>query len=301
MRSFLFETTLRQLGSATSNLTQKHKDIRYENNSKIKFSKAFINNERNYLQLEFLADSTFGGVSSAPRRKRQKTQLPTQYTLAIRFKGIKGFLPPNWERTNPKEKVKVLKNITDNCDVKFYSSGSDFFFQGAWEELDKRDLSIYQFPGPRGDGIWKGRHEASGGVSNGVYLTKHLSQLIDELDKFLPLAADSLTTDDKNVMDDPDSTEVDAANDFEQSEVGTEEEAISGRTKAEYETNEENEDFVQENDERTEAEDQNIEEVEEPEPDDNEDVLADPEMQEKIRSFRRQEENFLRSARRLIS
>jgi len=278
MESALFETTLGELGSVTSNLTDKHKGIRFENDYDIKFSSAAYNPERNYIQLDFAANATFGGTSRAPRQKRGRGQSANQYTLSVRFYDVKGLLPPSWGKANQRARVNALETIMDQCDVKFYSSDDSFFYQGAWEQLDSMGLSIYQFPGPRGKGIWKDIHRGSGGLSGGAYLTKHLSQLIDELDEFLPIIAKALKINDTGGAS--------GTTDVETQDV--EVNAVEAEPTTEIELESES------NEADIESEEEEIED-----PDDNDDVLADQEMQDTIRKFHKMHDSIKRRMRRL--
>jgi hypothetical protein len=192
MTSALFEKTLEQLGSITSNLTGKHKAIRMKNDYEISFVRAQYNSILNYLSLQFVANSTFGaGVSSAPKQRGAKNARPNQYTQEIRFYGVRPMLGDLKSKDNRK-RVEALNKIMGQCDVKFYSTDPSWYFQGDWEEAAKDGTSIYKFPGPKGKGIWKARHQNSGGLSDGTYINKHMSQLIDELPSFFPVIAKSV-------------------------------------------------------------------------------------------------------------
>jgi hypothetical protein len=88
---------------------------------------------------------------------------------------------------------QALKKVIHSCDVKFYSDDPSFDWQGCWEGLAKHDLSIYKFTGEKGKGIWDEKHAASGGLQNQeIHLTKHLSQVVNEIDSYIKQIAQNL-------------------------------------------------------------------------------------------------------------
>lgn len=91
---------------------------------------------------------------------------------------------------------KALRDAIHNCDVKFYSDDPSFYWQGVFEDLDKKNMSIYKFPGPNngnGNGVWRDRHALSGGLQDPyIRLTKHLAQVVNEIDSYIKEIAQNL-------------------------------------------------------------------------------------------------------------
>lgn len=172
--------------------TQKALDKRYsEGDSKIALGQAKYFTKKNFLELVFFANSSYGATDYIAAAK-----LPTApngcYTLVLRFYNVAKDLGIN-KNIAYSQLERSLKNCIHTCDIKFYSDDDSFYYQGAWEAADKAKLAIYKFPGPAGDGKWNALHQSSGGLSNPpVHLTKHLAQLVDEIDDYIPEIAKNL-------------------------------------------------------------------------------------------------------------
>ena len=183
--------------TAVSDLTKKWYDLRMsEGEIDIRLNSATYNTRlgNDYLELVFFAKSTYGNTSFVAA-----TNLPQApngwYTLAMRFYGLKSIMGKGKELKSLgyQEIENRLKRAIHSCDVKFYSDDPSFFYQGCWEDLDKANMSIYKYTGPQGKGIWRGIHAASGGLADPyIHITKHLAQVINEIDSYIPQIAQNL-------------------------------------------------------------------------------------------------------------
>ena len=181
--------------TAVSDLTKKWYDLRMsEGEIDIKLNSANYNTRNNYLELIFFAKSTYGNTSFIAA-----TDLPEApngwYTLAMRFYGVKPILgkAKELQALGYQEIENRLKKAIHGCDVKFYSDDPSFFYQGMWEDLDHEKMAIYKFTGPEGKGIWRGIHQAAGGLSNpNIRITKHFAQIISEMDTYIPQISQNL-------------------------------------------------------------------------------------------------------------
>ena len=181
--------------TAVSDLTKKWYDLRMsEGEIDIKLNSANYNTRNNYLELIFFAKSTYGNTSFIAA-----TDLPEApngwYTLAMRFYGVKPILGKvkELQALGYQEIENRLKKAIHGCDVKFYSDDPSFFYQGMWEDLDHEKMAIYKFTGPKGKGIWRGIHQAAGGLSNpNIRITKHFAQIISEVDTYIPQISQNL-------------------------------------------------------------------------------------------------------------
>lgn len=190
MQLFL-EATIDSLKStAVSGLTQHHLDKRYQNDFNIDLAQASYHRRDDFLELIFFANSTFGATSYIA-----STNLPQgkngQYTLCLRFYKVGQYLKDE-SKMGYSQLEKALRDAIHNCDVKFYSDDPSFYFQGSWEDLAKEGLSIYKFPGPNGTGQWRERHKSSGGMTGEAHLTKHLAQVVNEIDSYIKQIAQNL-------------------------------------------------------------------------------------------------------------
>lgn len=191
MELFL-EATIDSLAtSAVSGLTQKHLDKRYQNDFNIDLAQAAYYKKQDFLEMIFFANSTYGATGFIAA-----TDLPQgkngQYTLCIRFYKVGQYLKDE-AKMGYSQLEQALKQCVHNCDAKFYSDAPDFYWQGCWEGLDKAGMSIYKFTGTKGKGVWDEKHNLSGGLTNSsIHLTKHLAQVVNEIDQYIRPAAQNL-------------------------------------------------------------------------------------------------------------
>ena len=191
MELFL-EATIDSLSlNAVSGLTQKHLDKRYQNDFNIDLAQAAYYTKQDFLEMIFFANSTYGatGFIAATNLPQGKNG---QYTLCIRWYKVKQYLKDE-KNMGYSQLEQALKQVVHNCDAKFYSDDPSFYWQGVWEGLDKNGMSIYKFTGEKGKGVWDEKHNLSGGISNPqVHLTKHLAQVVNEIDNYIRPAAQNL-------------------------------------------------------------------------------------------------------------
>lgn len=183
----LQEKTLSDLrGKATSNLTQQYLDVRKERGrTKIFLKSATINIKKDFMELIFNAASTFGATDFIAATDLQQAK-DGYYTLAIRFYNIRSYITKDFMSLPTGTKQQAIGQIFNNCELKLYSDDPSYYYQGYWQDNEKEDMAIYKFPGPAGDDVWHNRHAQSGGLANpNVRLTKHLSQLVNDLDKYI--------------------------------------------------------------------------------------------------------------------
>lgn len=176
--------------NAVSGLTQKHLDKRYQNDFNIDLAQAAYYKKKDFLEMIFFANSTYGATGFIA-----STNLPQgkngQYTLCIRWYNVNQYLKDE-KSMGYTQLEQALKQVVHKCDAKFYSDDPSWFFQGGWEACDKAGMSIYKFTGPEGKGVWAERHKASGGLSGDAYLSKHLAQVVYEIDNYIRPAAQNL-------------------------------------------------------------------------------------------------------------
>jgi len=78
-----------------------------------------------------------------------------------------------------KKRDLFIATVIKNAPVKLHSNDMSYYWQGVWEMGDKYGYSLFPFPkwqgAEKGDGTWARRHI---GKSSGIYLTKHLLELL---------------------------------------------------------------------------------------------------------------------------
>jgi hypothetical protein len=203
------ETTLVDVaGGGVSNLTQFWLDERNSGVTKDAKGNEIPNRDTLYLldsiysvkddflEISFWADSTYRDKDNQIEYDVVKGPNDA-YIVVLRFYAVtkkvlgmfnRNFFQPERLKATPYSKIeKVIYKIIQNCDIKFYSNDPSFYYQGVWEDLEKENMSIYRFIGPRGKGIWHDRHAESGGLFNSnIHVTKHIAQACFEINQFVP-------------------------------------------------------------------------------------------------------------------
>lgn len=177
----LEETSFVDLGKyAVSSLTDKHLQIRYSEEYRWAFKSAIMYTSHDLLEIVFLVYSTFKKGNPLPLFKSPFKQMPGYYTVAIRCYKISDIIPlKDWRGMTLADKTATIELLLESSDCKVYSDDPSFYYQGAWEDLYAKNLSIFKFPGPKGDGIWRARHGDT--QASGIHVTKHIAQLAQEI------------------------------------------------------------------------------------------------------------------------
>lgn len=180
-RDRLQETSFVDLGKyAVSSLTDKHLEIRYNEEYRWAFKSAIIYTSHDLLEIVFLVYSTFKTGNPLPLFKSPFPKVPGYYTVAVRCYKISEIISlQEWRGLTLPDKTAVIELLLESSDCKVYSDDPSFYYQGVWEDLYKKNLSIFKFPGPAGDGIWSAKHGDT--QIAGVHVTKHIAQLANEI------------------------------------------------------------------------------------------------------------------------
>lgn len=132
-----------------------------------------------FLEADFTVDST-----DSSNKK---------YSVILRFYKVGKYFTSDPSKSKYSVLEQMLRNIVHKCDVRFYSDDPSFLWQGVWEGLSNNDMSIFKFTGTKGDGVWDDRHMETGGLTNReVHLTKHLTQIVSQINEFVPKMAQRL-------------------------------------------------------------------------------------------------------------
>ncbi len=187
------ETSFVDLGNyAVSSLTDKHLQIRYSEEYRWAFRSAIIYKTHDLLELTFLVYSTFKKGEPLRTFKSPFPQMSGYYIVAIRCYKISEIISiDEWKALSLADKTAVIELLLESSDCKVYSDDPSFYYQGAWEDLYKNNLSIFKFPGPKGTGVWRARHGDT--QAKGIHITKHLAQLAQEIYNFSETIAAKLT------------------------------------------------------------------------------------------------------------
>ena len=113
----------------------------------------------------------------------------TFYNVIFQFLKINQYLgtPEEFQKYTAEEQVMAMEDMLWKCECKLHSNDPSFYYQGMWEDLAKLDGTVFQFPGPKGDGVWRAHHAQSGGLAiPDIRITKHMAQIIDNFDGMIP-------------------------------------------------------------------------------------------------------------------
>lgn len=170
--------------AGVSNITKKHYKIRLTKNYSYNLYE-IVSVKDEDLRLIFDVIPTFKDNEPLPNNSGEKSKLH-QYTVEIQFVHADKFGELDDLTSLSRTKLNVFwDNCIKNCDIKFYSDDPSFYWQGTWEDLAENNASIYPFKGKRGDHTWRKRHGASGGLLHPeIRITKHLAQILYDLDKY---------------------------------------------------------------------------------------------------------------------
>lgn len=187
---------------ATSNLTAKHLNARYDNDFYYTVTFAFVQlkgnlvsrfsrflrgaqNTPNTLTVLYTVNATFGDGKSVPNNIYPSE--PNKYHVVIQFQNIQvaeqasGLKWTQFLSAPDQKKQQMIQTVINSCDVKLYSDDPSFYWQGVHEILDKHGVALYPFRGTPGDGQWEARHQGSGGLSGNIYVTKHIAQISEQI------------------------------------------------------------------------------------------------------------------------
>jgi hypothetical protein len=176
-----------------SGITANALTDRFKNgDSHIEVSQATYNRWKDFIEVIFQVDSTYGSTDFIASEDIPQGKNGT-YSVVLRFYKVKKYFKKHLKDTPYSEEANLLKFIFHNCDVKFYSDDPSWYFQGGFEDGAKAGISIYKFPGEPGDGTWHNRHAQSGGLYNSnIHLTKHMAQIVEQIDAFIPIICKSM-------------------------------------------------------------------------------------------------------------
>lgn len=141
------------------------------------------NEKENYIRLIFHTIPTYDKVvkivSSTATGKMYKSD---HYEVIIQFDFVKEFLgtKKEFENLNFKEKVNKFRKFLKETKLRVQSNDMSFYWQGAFENLDNADATVYPFPKQKTKGkqIWSMKHKNR---KYALYLSKHLVEVLSTL------------------------------------------------------------------------------------------------------------------------
>ena len=183
----LQELLMKDLNPAgVSGLTSKHHGLRMdEGDSGTRLTSAHLQYP-DLLELGFEVESSYGGDQQMSLGGQWIGGYDPHYTCYFQFSNLQSVMGPDFQKQTKSIKKQVIKKVIDSCDVQVNCSCPAFYWQGHSEDLSKKGGTISKFRGTKGTGVWRGRHQASGGLADPyVRVCKHLYQLSEEMDGYI--------------------------------------------------------------------------------------------------------------------
>lgn len=182
--------TLRDLGAGVvSGITSRSLSMRTSNpeaKSGIDVIQADWSKSEDSLTIYFEVDPTFLDRYTTVMTPGASEYTGTFYNVIFKFSSVGKYLGDQ-DSFETNKQQSLLAQALLNCEVKLHSNAPDFYYQGGWEDLASVGAAVFSFPGPHGDGTWRNRHAASGGLKNPkIRLTKHQAQIVSEIASFVP-------------------------------------------------------------------------------------------------------------------
>lgn len=88
--------------------------------------------------------------------------------------------PAEYLELNEREQIDLIKDFLRTGKARTQCNCGAFYFQGHWEDMANGDHTIFAFPGPKGDGVWRARH--SPGLTNPkIRICKHIGAVLDRI------------------------------------------------------------------------------------------------------------------------
>jgi len=175
---------------AISNLTQKHLDTRLtdpEMRAGIRVIEAQWDPDKNTFTVFFEMEPS-GGTPTKVITTTGREYEGTFYNTVFQFQNPGRWLgsPEEFQQKSASEQIDDIEDMILSAEAKLYSNDPSFYYQGMWEDLDSVGGAAFDFPGPKGDGVWRARHAQSGGLANPkVRITKHMGQVIGNIGKMI--------------------------------------------------------------------------------------------------------------------
>lgn len=165
-----------------SDRNRKFLKIRREEGHTGSFIQEVIWNEKkNHIRLIYHTKPTYETpVKIVSSTKTGAIYESDHYEVIFELQDTKEFLgnKEDFLKLSSKEQVESFRNYLTTTKIKVHSNGLDFYWQGAWENLSKKEYSVYPFPADRpfGKQKWSVRHK---GKPNAIYITKHILESIE--------------------------------------------------------------------------------------------------------------------------
>lgn len=139
-----------------------------------------VEKRNNNLYVQYRSDPSYADEEQPMRVALNGAMLPTDYyDTLFEFEGVEENLG-GIEEFNSLEQRQVLRDFLKDGMCRVHCSCPAFYAQGHHESMAQIGATIFKFPGPKGDGVWQGRHAAGLKVS-GISICKHLAAAIPRI------------------------------------------------------------------------------------------------------------------------
>jgi hypothetical protein len=166
-----------------SNLTQKHYDKRIsEGNTGIKVASVHLSFPK-LLEIGFEVESSYDDDNQVSASGQWIGGHDPHYMSYMSFEDVDQCMSPDFMKLPRQIQIQQLEAVFNQCKIRVYCNCPAFYWQGHSEDIAKRGGLMMKYMGAKGNGIWRNRHVASGGLAHGlVRVCKHLYQCTEEID-----------------------------------------------------------------------------------------------------------------------
>jgi hypothetical protein len=163
-----------------SGLVRKHLDIRYEKGDyTVVCTKIQV--EEQDLYIYFSVNNTFSAKAVTVFTGGGQQKPSNNYTVIFEFENFFSTIDGTFLDENVRSQESIVEDLMSKLPARVWANDPSWYFQGHWETMDKKDNSVFPFPGPKGKDIWQAKHQASGGLQGKWRMTKHIAQILEEL------------------------------------------------------------------------------------------------------------------------
>jgi len=206
LREDIFFSSVSPSGITTNTLDRRLTDPEQDSDIEVIGAKWYKKGEGNprsisYIEIIFYAYKSNPdkvAVVITPRGKKVEDPITKGYHLIIRFLSPEKVITREaFKELDYESREQKFEEIIQKCPIQLHSNDPSWYYSSGWEKAAQQKGSVYPFPGPKGDDIWFLRHKTSGGMETAdIPISKHMVQVLETFDAFLPKILTDLGPDD---------------------------------------------------------------------------------------------------------
>lgn len=138
------------------------------------------------LRLTFVAKPTYAVAKTVDSVSVDGKRVATKgYYTQISYLNPEEYLGPSesFNSFSKSEQKQLLRDYIDEGMARIHCTCPAHYYQGHFEAMSSHDSDIYKFKGPKGTGLWRGRH-SMGLSDNDITICKHVAAVIEQIHLF---------------------------------------------------------------------------------------------------------------------